>query len=320
MDYKEFTADELQELVNQSHSWDNVLQKCGLKTMTPHLQCMLTHFNIQCEHLNDHFDGLHTKFNKKSKEELLEIIQNSSTWKEVMTKLNYHTDHFVPQLCKKLDKLQISYEHIIGLVFLQRTKTFGISKKHQYTLDEILVENSSYSTMPRLLKRLKNERGWEHKCSVCQLTEWNAKPIPLEIDHINGVHSDNRIENIRAICPNCHAQTDNYKGKNMKICKSKPPQPPKEPKEPQDPKPPKQCLGCNKEIENRNERCNQCNAKHKFETGVARKVQDRPSYEQLLDDIANMSIVKVGQKYGVSDNAIRKWIRKYEKYDETAKT
>ena len=53
-----------------------------------------------------------------------------------------------------------------------------------------------------------------HQCSICKLTEWIGNPIPLELDHIDGNHTNNKRSNVRLICPNCHAQTDNYKGKN----------------------------------------------------------------------------------------------------------
>lgn len=53
-----------------------------------------------------------------------------------------------------------------------------------------------------------------HKCSCCGLHEWNGLPIPLELDHINGDGTDNTLDNTRLLCPNCHAQTDNYKSKN----------------------------------------------------------------------------------------------------------
>lgn len=53
-----------------------------------------------------------------------------------------------------------------------------------------------------------------HTCTVCNLSEWNGKPITLEVDHIDGHHLNNSIDNLRSICPNCHSQTDTYKAKN----------------------------------------------------------------------------------------------------------
>lgn len=59
---------------------------------------------------------------------------------------------------------------------------------------------------------LLRQRG--RRCEVCGGTEWQGQPIPIEMDHINGHSSDNCSENLRLICPNCHAQTPTYKNKN----------------------------------------------------------------------------------------------------------
>ena len=52
-------------------------------------------------------------------------------------------------------------------------------------------------------------------CEICLLESWNQRPIPLELDHVNGRRDDNRLENLRVLCPNCHAQTDTYRGRNI---------------------------------------------------------------------------------------------------------
>jgi hypothetical protein len=53
-----------------------------------------------------------------------------------------------------------------------------------------------------------------HKCYICNNTEWNGKPIPLELEHIDGDSDNNKESNLQLICPNCHAQTPTYKGAN----------------------------------------------------------------------------------------------------------
>lgn len=65
-----------------------------------------------------------------------------------------------------------------------------------------------------LRRRLIKEGLKEAKCECCGLTEWNNKPAPLELDHKDGNHSNNDLKNLQILCPNCHAQTDNYRGKN----------------------------------------------------------------------------------------------------------
>ena len=66
-----------------------------------------------------------------------------------------------------------------------------------------------------MAKRLLNANLKERICEHCENTLWLGNPIPLELHHINGVSSDNRLENLQLLCPNCHALTDNYRGKNI---------------------------------------------------------------------------------------------------------
>ena len=82
-------------------------------------------------------------------------------------------------------------------------------------LEELLVENTNWQSN-KLRRRLLESNVKEHKCEVCSLSTWNGRPIPLELDHISGDKTDNRLENLRMLCPNCHAQTDHYRGRNMK--------------------------------------------------------------------------------------------------------
>ena len=65
---------------------------------------------------------------------------------------------------------------------------------------------------PTIRKYLAEERGY--KCEVCSISDWEGKPITLQVDHINGDPSNDHPDNLRLICPNCHSQTDSFSGAN----------------------------------------------------------------------------------------------------------
>ena len=88
-------------------------------------------------------------------------------------------------------------------------------KYSRYRLEDILVEDSTYTSMNRLKNRLKNELDYPQVCSCCGIgTLWNGLSLILQLDHVNGVHNDHRLGNLRLLCPNCHSQTDTFAGRN----------------------------------------------------------------------------------------------------------
>ena len=82
-------------------------------------------------------------------------------------------------------------------------------------LKDILIADSSYQSS-KLKRRLIKEGLKQNICEKCGLSQWQGLPLPLELHHINGNNRDNRLENLMLLCPNCHALTESYRGKNKK--------------------------------------------------------------------------------------------------------
>ena len=82
-------------------------------------------------------------------------------------------------------------------------------------IHEILTQDSTFQSY-KLKNRLLKEGIKQHRCECCGRTTWLDSIIPLELHHINGNNKDNRLENLMLVCPNCHALTDSYRGKNNK--------------------------------------------------------------------------------------------------------
>jgi Zn finger protein HypA/HybF involved in hydrogenase expression len=221
-------------------------------------------------------------------DEFKNAVENSYSIAQTFTKLGLPSNGTNYRVFNRLQLLyNIDTSHFTGQSHLK-------GKSHRFNtrpLSEILVENSSYKSN-NLRKRLIRDGIKQHKCECCGLEEWLGEPIPLQLDHIDGNHTNNRLENLQILCPNCHAKTPTYCGKNIK---HKPTYKKVETY---------QCSECSVELKTNSKTglCSSCYSK------TRRKVE-RPSKEQLLNELKTETYVSLGKKYHVSDNAIRKWLK-----------
>jgi hypothetical protein len=166
-------------------------------------------------------------------------------------------------------------------------------------LGDVLAPNSTYSRR-NLKKRLYASGLKERRCEMCgQGESWQGRQMSLILDHINGVATDNRLPNLRIVCPNCAATLDTHCGKNLRILR--------------------QCDHCGRTFRPKGRRQRHCSRQcgGRSQAGQAaakeRRGVDRPLYEQLLREVVELGYCGAGRRYGVSDNAIRKWIKCYER-------
>lgn len=127
---------------------------------------------------------------------------------DVMRKLGYTANrgNSIDGLKKYLDECSIDYKRF--------TKENPSCYAHKGApLEDIMVENSTYTNMTKLKERIIKAGLLVEKCYICGVYEWMGKPLVLQMDHINGNNRDNRLENLRLLCPNCHSQTDTFCGK-----------------------------------------------------------------------------------------------------------
>lgn len=217
-------------------------------------------------------------------ERLREAIENSQSRKEVLEKLglvpNTSTYRNLRAAKERFDLELPKYDYGSQL---KRTQV-------KRTDEEIFVQNSPYNNRTAIKRRLY-ESGVEEKCSDCGIgPEWNGKPLTLQLDHINGVWNDNRRENLRILCPNCHAQTETFSGKAKEKKQSE-----------------KYYCSCgNQKKTKASKRCNVCATVERY--GIK-----YPPYGELKKLVKQIGYSAAGRKIGCSDVAVRKHLEKLER-------
>lgn len=154
---------------------------------------------------------------KINEQELIETIVKVKSIADLSRQLNLPVENGSTYriLHKEIERLNLDTSHFTGSLWSKGSNGFENSRiktihnANSFKKDNFVSSNS-------LRRIMLNGLNIAYECSICFMSSWLDKPLNLEIDHIDGCHSNNEISNLRFLCPNCHSQTETFKGKNIK--------------------------------------------------------------------------------------------------------
>jgi transposase-like protein len=209
---RSWTDEQLTEAVAVSKTMSEVCKRIGIRPgKYDVLRRHIARLGLDARHIPKSGEGSRQHRRSWDIEELAAAVAVSDSVSEVARRLGYTPNG-------GMHRLILGYIRNAGLDTSHFTGTRWARGRRlpRRPLEEILVENSTYRGSSTLRKRLVEAGLLKAECARCGLTKWQGEALPLHLDHINGDHTDNRLENLRILCPNCHALTDTWCGRNVK--------------------------------------------------------------------------------------------------------
>lgn len=205
---RSWTDEQLIAAVAASQNLKEVHERLGLKAGKYNvMRAHIKRLGINASHLPRADVGADAAPRRRwSDTDLEAAVRVSDSVSEVSRRLGYTPNGGIHRMVvARIRKLGLDRSHFTGMAWAKGQKRRDLA----LPLDEILVEGSTYGSS-RLRERLVAEGLLLPLCAECGLTKWRGERLPLHLDHINGDHTDNRLENLRILCPNCHSVTKTW--------------------------------------------------------------------------------------------------------------
>jgi 5-methylcytosine-specific restriction endonuclease McrA len=236
--------------------------------------------------------GGKSKLRQIAVDDLRKVISESLSYSEAIRAIGLDVKTIYLNTIRELVELhEIDTSHFSRKLIGKNNGPSSIYDNDSFMLN--LVKNSKLSS--KTLKRgLIFNSLIKHKCTGCGITtEYNGKPIVLQLDHINGINDDNSLENLRWLCPNCHSQSDTFSGRNarkleIKYCK----------------------CGAKLFPKNKTGTCSNCMDRASIANSYDHSRKFDLNKEELEVLIKSIPMVEIGRRFGVSDTAVKKRCRR----------
>ena len=151
-------------------------------------------------------------------EQFISLVRGSTNISEILFKLGYSVSGNswgFSQVRRRMESLGLESSDFKG-----KTNLSDYHRERKISSEELFKENGKHNRHI-VRKRIIKDNLIPYRCSLCGITTWNGKTLSLELDHINGINNDNRLENLRFLCPNCHSQTTTYGSRNSQLNESR---------------------------------------------------------------------------------------------------